>query len=60
MAALGVVEDGTPTKHSVRVEWFRREPGGGTVFVKPAGSDDSARADGRTPYQDADAADAER
>lgn len=24
------------TKHSVRVDWFRREPGGGTVFVKPA------------------------
>lgn len=59
MAALGVVEDGAPTKHSVRVEWFRREPGGGTVFVKPAGSD-SASTDGRAPYQDADAADAER
>lgn len=22
-----------------RVEWFRREPGGGTLFVKPAGDE---------------------
>lgn len=29
------VRDNSPTKHSVRVDWFRREPGGNTIFVKP-------------------------
>lgn len=36
MPVQGVVEDSAPTKHAVRVDWFRREPGGGTIFVLPA------------------------
>jgi hypothetical protein len=36
MAAQGVVEGSAATKHSVRVDWFRLEPGGTTIFVKPA------------------------
>lgn len=39
MPMQGVASDSAPTKHSVRVEWFRREPGGSTIFVKPAGPD---------------------
>jgi hypothetical protein len=31
-----------PTKHSVRVEWFRREAGGFTIFVMPAAGDGAA------------------
>ena len=42
MSVQGVVEDGTPAKHSVRVEWFRRDPGGSTIFVKPIGPDGEA------------------
>lgn len=44
MAAQGVVEGSAPTKHSVAVDWFRREgdPVGGTVFVKPATDDSTA------------------
>lgn len=30
------VRDDGSVKHSVRVDWFRREPGGTTVFVKPS------------------------
>lgn len=36
MAARNIVDDSPPTKHSVRVDWFRREPGGSTIFVVPA------------------------
>lgn len=43
MAVQGVVEGSAPTKHSVRVEWFRHEPGGGTIFVKPADADGTAQ-----------------
>jgi hypothetical protein len=35
MPAQRVAADSAPTKHSIRVEWFRRDPGG-TIFVKPA------------------------
>lgn len=35
MAGRGTVENSAPTKHSVRVDWFRRDPGGSTVFVMP-------------------------
>jgi hypothetical protein len=41
MAAQSIVEDGAPT-HSVRIEWFRRDPGGGTIFVKPIRDDSAA------------------
>ena len=41
MATFGIVEDRAPAKHSVRVTWFQCDPGGGTIFVKPA---DDARA----------------
>lgn len=44
MATFGLVEDRAAAKHSVRIEWFRCEPGGGTIFVKPA---DDVR---RTPH----------
>ena len=40
MPVQNVVAVNAMTKHSVRVEWFRREPGGSTIFVKPAGSDE--------------------
>jgi len=34
------IGDDTSTKPSLtRVEWFRREPGGGTLFVKAAGEE---------------------
>lgn len=36
MPVQGVVEDSAPMRHAVRVDWFRREPGGGTIFVLPA------------------------
>ncbi len=42
MVTREVGEDSTLTKHSVRVDWFRRDPGGGTIFVKPAGDDGAA------------------
>jgi hypothetical protein len=35
MTMRGVVEGSTPAKHSVRVDWFRRDPGGTTIFVLP-------------------------
>lgn len=39
MSSSGVVESGATTKHSVCVAWFRRDPVGGTIFVKPATND---------------------
>ncbi len=42
MAMQGILEDSTPPKHSVRVAWFQREPGGTTIFVKPAAGDGAA------------------
>lgn len=42
MAGHGIVEDSAPTTHSVRVNWFRRDPGGTTIFVMPAGDDGAA------------------
>lgn len=53
MSVQGVVEDGTPAKHSVRVDWFRRDPGGSTIFVKPTGPD------GVAPHPAADDREAE-
>ena len=46
MSAQGVAEDSAPTehKHSMRVEWFGRDPGGGTLFVSPVQGSDSAPA----------------
>lgn len=43
MTVQGIVEGSAPTKHSVRVAWFRQDPGGGTIFVKPAGTDGAAQ-----------------
>jgi hypothetical protein len=35
--------DGTPATPSLtRVDWFRREPGGGTLFVKPVADEPAA------------------
>jgi hypothetical protein len=42
MAALGIVEDGAPTKHVVHVSWFGRDPGGATIFVVPPAEDGAA------------------
>lgn len=42
MAGRGTVEDSAPTKHSVRVDWFRRDPGGSTIFVMPGAGDGAA------------------
>jgi hypothetical protein len=37
------VNDTAFTKRSItRVDWFQRDPGGGTIFVKPAGHDATA------------------
>jgi hypothetical protein len=36
MTMQGIVEGGTPTRHSLRVEWFQRDPGGSTIFILPA------------------------
>ncbi len=36
MPAQGVAEDSAPTRDAVRVDWFQRDPGGGTIFVVPA------------------------
>jgi len=37
MTAPFLGENNVPPKYNVtRVNWFHREPGGGTVFVKPA------------------------
>lgn len=30
------MQGSAPAKHSVRVDWFRRDPGGTTIFVLPA------------------------
>jgi hypothetical protein len=30
-----IVDDSPPKSSLTRVDWFRREPGGGTLFVKP-------------------------
>lgn len=38
MTVQGVVEGSASTRHAVRVDWFRRDPGGGTLFIMPAGS----------------------
>lgn len=39
MAVHSMVGDGAPTKHAVRVDWFRRDPGGATIFVMPSRED---------------------
>ncbi len=52
MAGQGTVEDSAPTKHSVRVDWFRRDPGGSTIFVMPGG--DGAVSQ-RAPERDGEA-----
>ncbi|MCU1610573.1 MAG: hypothetical protein QOH09_660 [Pseudonocardiales bacterium] len=41
MPVQGVAEVNAPTRHAVRVDWFRREPGGGTIFVLPATGEDA-------------------
>lgn len=35
MTTQGVVEGSAPAKHSVRVDWFQRDPDGTTIFVLP-------------------------
>lgn len=42
MAAQRIVADGAPM-HSVRIEWFQRDPGGGTIFIKPIRDDSAAQ-----------------
>lgn len=37
MAVRSTVEESASANHSVRVNWFQREPGGGTIFVRPEG-----------------------
>jgi hypothetical protein len=45
MAGQGVVDDMAPVKHSLRVDWFQRDPGGSTIFVAPAQEDGVADVD---------------
>ena len=33
-------------KHSVRVDWFQRDPGGGTIFVMPVPESGAAQSAG--------------
>lgn len=42
MDVRGTVADTAPTKHSMRVEWFQRDPGGTTLFVAPLRDGDAA------------------
>ncbi|MGH3765237.1 MAG: hypothetical protein ACRDTX_08825 [Pseudonocardiaceae bacterium] len=35
MDVRGTEADTAPPKHSMRVEWFQRDPGGTTLFVAP-------------------------
>jgi len=39
MTAQDIVEGNAPTNHSLRVNWFHREPGGSTIFVTPPAGD---------------------
>jgi hypothetical protein len=41
MAVRGTVADTAPARHSMRVAWFQRDPGGTTIFVAPAGDGDA-------------------
>jgi hypothetical protein len=36
MAVPVIPDDASTSPSLVRVEWFKREPGGGTLFVKPS------------------------
>jgi hypothetical protein len=50
MLGEGAGEDIAPTKRCVtRVDWFRRDPGGGTIFVKPTEDVGTARPAGQCP-----------
>lgn len=42
MAVQGMVGGSASTRHAVRVDWFGRDPSGGTIFVLPAGGDGAA------------------
>lgn len=42
MTVQGILGNNAPTKHSVRVDWFGRDPGGGTIFVMPVDGDGAA------------------
>lgn len=47
MGVHGIVEDDVlTTKHSVRVDWFQRDPGGGTIFVMPVPESGAAQSVG--------------
>ena len=35
MAVYGIAKDGSPARHSIQVNWFQRDPGGGTICVIP-------------------------
>jgi hypothetical protein len=39
MTAQDIAERSEPTPRSLRVNWFRREPGGTTIFVMPPDGD---------------------
>jgi hypothetical protein len=45
LMAVHVVEEIAPVKHSLRVDWFQRDPGGSTIFVAPAQKDGAAEVD---------------
>jgi hypothetical protein len=44
MTAQDTAEGNAPTIHSLRVNWFHREPGGSTIFVMPPGDGVAAQA----------------
>jgi hypothetical protein len=47
MGVHSIVEDDVlTTKHSVRVDWFQRDPGGGTIFVMPVPESGAASSAG--------------
>jgi hypothetical protein len=43
MTAQDIAECDAPTNHSLRVNWFHREPGGSTIFAMPEDGDAPAR-----------------
>jgi len=50
MLIEGAGEDDAPTKRSItRVDWFQRDPVGGTIFVKPTDDVGTAWPDGQCP-----------
>jgi hypothetical protein len=56
MTAQDIAECSAATTYSLRVNWFRREPGGTAIFIMPSDGDAATiqpiteRDDGTTAY----------